>query len=172
MDLYSRQKSVTVKLTGKDELTAKSWLDDGIHEIVVILVVRHSTSEIISARVEMLHHPWKQCLEAGQTIALIEGMKLGPGIRKEIEDKIGRKTGCFHVADLVIEAIRGIIQGQYRLEYRPTTREGRIKKLHEDMTGSCFAYIDPIKPPDPVGDWIDIDFSPEQYEELQRIIEK
>jgi hypothetical protein len=170
VELYSRKKLLTVDLTGKDELTAKSWLDDGIHEIQVILICQPSTSIILSARVEMIHYPWNLCLEAAKSISLIEGMKIGPGVRKEIEDKIGKRDGCFHMADLVIEAIRGLIQGQYRLRYRPTTTEKRLQKLQSDMKGTCFAYSNPELKLEPVGDWIEGNLLPEQYAALQKIL--
>jgi len=173
VQLYSRQKSLSVDLTGKDELTARSGLNDGIHEIEVILICRPSTSEILSAQVEMIHRPWNLCEEAAKAITLIEGMKIGPGVRKEIEQKIGKRTGCFHVADLVIEAIRGLIQGQYRLRYRPaTTKEERMKDLQRDMKDSCFAYSNPQLELEAVGEWIEGNLLPEQYAELQQILAK
>lgn len=168
MELYSRRKFVSVALTGRDELTAKAGLDDGVHEVQVIVVCRATTAEIVSAQAEMIKYPWNLCETAGKAIALIEGIKIGPGIRREVEKKIGQKEGCTHVADLVIEAIRGIIQVRYRLRYWPTTQEERIKMVQEDLKETCFTYSHPELPMEVRGDWSEGSLSEEVREQLKQ----
>lgn len=170
LELYARHKALTVTLSGQEEMTAVSSLNDGIHIVEVTLVCRASTAEIISAQAKMIKYPWNLCEVAAKQITLIEGLKIGPGIRSEIERRIGKKKGCTHVVDLAIEAVRGIIQGQYRLRYLPTTREERINMVQSDMEGTCFSYSNPHLNLEATGDWAEGALLPEQYEELKRIM--
>lgn len=154
MQLYCRQKSVTVEWPGEDKLIAEAVLNDPVHEIRVIIEYSIPEEKIAQARAEFIRYPWDLCEEAQKVISRLEGLKVGTGMRRQVRQMVGGEEGCYHLLDLVMEAAAALVQAGYRIRHRHLSPEERRDKVHRELKGTCVAHRVGGKRAEPVGKWI------------------
>lgn len=154
MELYSRQKSVSVRMLNENLVVAETALVDPAHEIKVAIYYLIPEGVISDARAEFIRYPWDVCPQAAMVMSRIVGMSLGRGLRMKIEESVGKKDGCSHMADLVVEAIKGLVQAQFRIRYRDLDPEQRAEAARTDLKGTCLAFSNPERKPIPRGNWV------------------
>jgi len=57
-----------------------------------------------------LHAPFPDCMQAGDPMRAMIGVRIGPGWRGEIERRIGGVKGCTHLRDLLFNAATAAFQ--------------------------------------------------------------
>lgn len=140
MDIFSRQKSISVSVVSDDVIKSECWIRDHVHEIGAVLVVQVSTSEILDAEGFIRRYPWSICPQVAPKVKGIAGLKIGPGINRQVKQVVGGAAGCTHLSDAVVEAIKGAVQGLYRRKYRHLSPEGREQQIRKELDGSCYSF--------------------------------
>ncbi|MBT3225821.1 MAG: DUF2889 domain-containing protein [Deltaproteobacteria bacterium] len=111
-----------------------------IHHLVIRLLIRGKTMEIVDAEAEMLHVPHEECKITLESMANIIGLEIKGGFIKEVRKKIGGIDGCAHLTHLLTvmsqEVFQGIIvvQGKDRA---PLPENLDDMKGLENLIGSC-----------------------------------
>jgi len=154
MELYSRQKAVAVELLDQDRLRAEATMQDNVHEITVRLEYDLGRQEIVAADVEFIRFPWDVCAEVAGLMDRLIGKTIGRGLRREVQSLVGGCDGCSHVGDLVMEALLGIIQAQYRIKYQKMSPKEREEAVKSDLKSTCRAYTLTDRKPIPRGQWV------------------
>lgn len=154
MQLYCRQKSVTVEWPGGDRLIAEAILNDPVHEIKVIIEYSIPEEKIARARAEFIRYPWDLCEEAQQIVSRLEGLKVGKGMRRQVVQMVGGEEGCSHVLDLVMEAAAALVQAGYRIRHRNSSPQERKINILAELRGTCIAHRREGRKAEPVGEWI------------------
>ncbi len=121
-------------LTG-DELPAGP-----IHHLMVRLLIRIDSKEIIDAQAEMLHVPHNECQETLDSIKKVIGLKVEGGFIKKVLLRIGGVNGCSHMTHLLTvmsqEVFQGIVVvGRSEKKTLPKSID-EIRGL-ENLMGSC-----------------------------------
>ncbi|NPV27565.1 MAG: DUF2889 domain-containing protein [Firmicutes bacterium] len=150
MQIYSRQKSLSVTTQQEDQIRIEARLIDQVHEIGVILVVRVSTEEILEAEAIMQRFPWSICPEVVPKMGGLVGLKIQSGIRQQVKDIIGRSQGCTHLVDLVMEAVQGAFQAIVRVKQQHLTFEEQQKQVKKILKGTCYAFSNLDRNPVPM----------------------
>lgn len=89
------------------------WQDD-VHELHTRLLVDVQKYEIVEAEVQGTSVPFAICHEGIKCIKNIEGVKIGPGLNKTVYEKLTGQNGCIHLAELVVNSIKALIQAASR----------------------------------------------------------
>jgi hypothetical protein len=89
------------------------WMDD-VHELHSRLVVNADNYEIVEAEAQGSSVPFAICHEGLKCIKKVKGIKVGPGLTKEIYQKLTGQNGCIHLAELVVNSIKALIQAASR----------------------------------------------------------
>lgn len=94
--------------------SARQFVDPGvIHLIVVRLTITLPRLLITEAEARMEAVPNDICREVIDTIRNLEGLRIHRGFRKEVVKRMGGKTGCLHMTNLVLAMASAAVQGQW-----------------------------------------------------------
>ncbi|MDA8442202.1 MAG: DUF2889 domain-containing protein [Peptococcaceae bacterium] len=137
MMLFNRVKSCSVEEIAPDKLEVKGLFIDSFHEICLRLEVNATDMVIVKAESEMIRVPQTYCREVAAVGANLEGIKIGPGATKAIQHAVGDAHGCTHVADLALDAIKAVIQANFKLQRRDMTQEERIALNYNKLVNTC-----------------------------------
>jgi hypothetical protein len=89
------------------------WMDD-VHELHTRLLIDASSYAIVEAEVQGKSVPFPICHEGMKCIKSVIGAKVGPGLTKEIYQKLTGENGCIHLAELVVNSVKALIQAASR----------------------------------------------------------
>lgn len=89
------------------------WKDD-LHELHSRLVIDMDTYKIIEADAEGANIPFEICSEGLKCIKNIEGVTIGPGLNRVVNQKLTGPTGCIHLAEMVMNSVKALIQAASR----------------------------------------------------------
>ncbi len=122
------------------DLTGEKQTAGPIHHLVIRLLIRGRSMEIVDAEAEMLHVPHEECKITRESIAEIIGLEIKGGFLKEIRKKIGGIKGCAHLTHLLSvmsqEVFQGIVAVQ-RKDRTPLPKNLDDMKGLENLLGSC-----------------------------------
>ncbi|HEX3011527.1 MAG TPA: DUF2889 domain-containing protein, partial [Syntrophomonadaceae bacterium] len=89
------------------------WQDD-VHDIHTRILVDIKSSEIAEAEAQGSSVPFAICHEGMKCIKSIEGIKIGPGLTKAVYQELTGEKGCIHLAELVVNSVKALIQAVSR----------------------------------------------------------
>ncbi|MBI2874017.1 MAG: DUF2889 domain-containing protein [Firmicutes bacterium] len=139
MYVLQRAKHTVATAPDPDTIVVQSILCDALHEMVVRLKVRVSDMEIIQADGEFKRIPVPVCRQALVPLQEITGLKIGPGITRQITSRVGGGEGCFHLTDLVMEATRFALQTKHYLASEQLEEEEKEHYFRRELEGRCRA---------------------------------
>jgi hypothetical protein len=148
---FLRNKVVEVE-PASDGSLAVSWrLTDDLLKAEVKLRVRPPDLEIVEAEAELTRLPLKDWSSASELIKKVEGVRVGPGLRKIVAGLLGGPNGCSLLVPAVLEASNAVIlhftrpgiqagdglEGEVKIA---ATRE--MLKTNPRLIRSCIAFQD------------------------------
>lgn len=145
MYLFQRSKTVSVKQVGEN-LWVQGVFIDTAHEIVVELQVGLIDSTINKVEANFVRVPHQLCVEVEKKIQGLLGVSINKGISKIIKEKTGGPQGCYHLYDLLLEAIRGIKQAHHQLTVRNKSKAEREHDFWQELQDTCYYYTHGKKP--------------------------
>ena len=148
--LYTKKKDVTIYLTPENKLLVTATHVDFRHKME--LEIKFSLPHLIieDVRSEMKRYPHEECIQARDSLRLMIGKQVKPGIMKTLKKLLGNK-GCTHLTNLFQESCYSVIQGQGiarrqdldsmvpGLSLEQTTKI--LIGLRPELVDSCFSYI-------------------------------
>ena len=144
MYIVNRYKHSSVEKKSEDLLLVRSSLSDSHHEMVVELTVSIGLFKIEKVKAEIVRAPFELCFQEVKDMQKLVGLNVRPGIFKEAKKIIGGPKGCAHLLDLVMEAVKSVIQSGFRLEGRQMSTKEK-QKMYSDFFGmelkeTCHVY--------------------------------
>jgi hypothetical protein len=150
-EIYERNINTSVVKKDEKTLITKASMLDLNHNMLVMITVDVPSKTIIDADARMVKCPFKICRMTVNNIKKIIGLKIERGINKNILNAIGRSTGCTHLYELSLDAIRLISnvmlglnfgEEEWREEWRDrlTPDEVFIEKTKPFLKNTCLPY--------------------------------
>ena len=107
MEIYQRNINAALKKLDAETMLVEAAFLDLDHSIAVTLRIDQPTRTITAARAEMVKVPFETaCRETLSHMANLEGLVIERGIGKRVANAVGRNTGCVHLVELAMTAIR------------------------------------------------------------------
>ena len=106
---FLRNKKVEVEPQPDGRLLVSWHLSDDLLKAEVCLVVQTPELEIVEASAHVDRIPPKKCLNAQDLIEGVEGVSIGPGLRKIVRGILDGDDGCSILADAVLECCNAVI---------------------------------------------------------------
>ena len=106
---YSRNRTTSVEQIDENTLTSICSLQDTLTEAYVRIRVSFPELEILHAqgKFERTHHD--ACLEIGQVLERVKGVRIGPGLKKIIRGLVGEVSECRELPYLIEECCHAVI---------------------------------------------------------------
>ena len=148
---FLRNKVVVVEPLPDGDLGVSWRLTDDLLKAEIELRVRPPDLEIVEAKAKLERLPLKAWSSAPELIKKVEGVRVGPGLRKIVAGLLGGPEGCPVLVHAVLEATNAVIlhftrpgiQAGERLEGEiliAATRE--MLKFNPRLIRSCIAFQD------------------------------
>lgn len=148
MDLYQRNINVSVHRLDEKQIMLWSTMLDLDHSIRVQLVIDAPSRQIVAASGEMLKVPFDICHRTLQNLEHLKGLTVERGIARRVSATIGKSTGCVHLVEIVMSAVRlafpfligygsGLMDRQ-QLEQLSEEEQIQLGKIF--MADTCLAY--------------------------------
>lgn len=148
---FLRNKVVEVEPLPDGDLGVSWRLTDDLLKAEIELRVRPPDLEIVEAKAKLERLPLKAWSSAPELIKKVEGVRVGPGLRKIVAGLLGGPEGCPVLVHAVLEASNAVIlhftrpgiQAGERLEGEiliAATRE--MLKFNPRLIRSCIAFQD------------------------------
>jgi len=106
---FLRNKVVEVEPLSDGSLAVSWRLTDELLKAEVDLRVQPPDLEIVEAKVELTRFPLKEWASAPELIKKVEGVRVGPGLRKIVAGLLGGPQGCPLLVHAVLEASNAVI---------------------------------------------------------------
>jgi len=107
MEIYQRNINTALEKLDAETMLVEAAFLDLDHSITVELRIHQPTRTITGARAEMVKVPFETaCRETLGRMTNLEGLVIERGIGKRVANAIGRNTGCVHLVELAMTAIR------------------------------------------------------------------
>jgi hypothetical protein len=148
---FLRNKVVEVEPLSDGDLAVSWRLTDDLLKAEVGLRVRPPDLEIIEAEAKLERLPLKAWSSAPELIKKIEGVRVGPGLRKIVSGLLGGPDGCSVLVHAVLEASNAVIlhftrpglQAGEKLEGETMIAATRaMLKANPRLIRSCIAFQD------------------------------
>jgi len=106
MEIYQRNINSIVRRIGKGRIIVEASLLDLDHSARVFLTFDIQERTIVEARAEMPKTPFGICTETLGQLSSLVGLVVERGVVKRVAQRLGRETGCVHLVELAVHAIR------------------------------------------------------------------
>ena len=106
---FLRNKVVEVEPLSDGSLVVSWRLTDDLLKAEVELKVRPPDLEILSAEAKLERLPFEAWASAPDLIKKVEGVRVGPGLRKIVRGLLGGPGGCSLLVHAVLEASNAVI---------------------------------------------------------------
>lgn len=147
MEIYERNINASVSRDGEDHIRTKASLLDLNHNMRVEIRVRISDREIVDAQAQMTKTPFAVCHKTAKYTANLVGLKIERGISRKLSGLLGRSSGCTHIYELSMEAIRlssnvllGFEVGDEEWRERRLSDKEFIKRAKGFLANSCLPF--------------------------------
>jgi len=107
--LFTRNRCTGVEQIDLETLRSTCRLQDTLTDATVEIRVRLPELTIIEARCEFRRTPLAVCRDLAEAVKQVEGVRVGPGMKKIIRGKLGAVSDCGQLAFLVEECCHGVI---------------------------------------------------------------
>jgi hypothetical protein len=106
---FLRNKVVEVEPLSDGSLAVSWRLTDDLLKAEVVLRVQPPDLEILEAEARLERLPFEDWPSAPELIKQVEGVRVGPGLRKIVAGLLGGPQGCSLLAHAVLEASNAVI---------------------------------------------------------------
>jgi len=151
--IYHRTKESNIYPLGGDRYLIEAILRDEIHDVHAEVEIVHPSLEIVAARSEVRNGPFTNvCNMTHPNMERLIGLKVERGFTLEARKRVGGRTGCHRVSELVVE----IAQAAYQLHFviffsnvpqdvrerddDPPARHRAVLDTIPGMRNTCFSY--------------------------------
>ena len=107
MQLFARNKLVTVHQKDPDTLWVHAVLEDDIYGLTIDADVRLADLTFVDVTVAWNRHTTPECPRALEHIKVVEGLRIDADIAHKLQKGVGR-AGCRHFATLLIECSKSV----------------------------------------------------------------
>jgi len=121
-------------------------LKDDLHHLKVDMVIDFFNGEIIEAHAEALNTPFPICKEGMKSIKKLIGAKIGPGFSRAVKQALINSEGCFHLEELIMNAVSAGLQATARQIPDWISKEDYAhhwKSWEKLYLGRCIHYSQP-----------------------------
>lgn len=158
---FSRNRSTSVEEIDGETLRSTCLLRDTLTEAEVTITVKLPDLEITSASAEFRRTYKKECLNFGDSLKKVIGVRVGPGMLKIIKGLLDESTDCRQLRFMVEECCHGVILALNKnmltgLEGQDVTNEmlTEMVKANIRLYNRCAAFapgspiVEGIEPPE------------------------
>jgi hypothetical protein len=157
--IYHRRKQVDIYPLSGDRFLIAAFLQDEIHDVHAEVEILYPNLEIVEARSEVRSGPFtKICNMTHPNMEKLVGMRVEAGFTGLARSRVGGRSGCHRVSELVVE----IAQAAYQLHFvrhfsavpkevreaedDPARRHQSVLASIPGMRNTCFSYDDERAP--------------------------
>jgi len=147
MEIYERNINASVSQEGDEFIRTKASLLDLNHNMRVEIRVRISDRTIVDAQGLMIKSPFRICDQTVSFVRNLKGLKIERGITRKMAGLLGRSSGCTHLYELSVEAVRlssnvllGFETGDLEWRERKLSDEEFIEKAKGFLADSCLPF--------------------------------
>lgn len=126
----------------EDGWVSLTELDDDFHSMRAALRIA-GDGEIVEAAGRMLRHPFDTCPRALESLAHLIGANVArPSAHHQVKERMPRREGCLHVADMLTVAFRAfrISKGHDLPAYAGETARKEILTLLPNVRDTCVSF--------------------------------
>jgi len=106
---FSRNRCTSVEQIDEHTLRSSCRLQDTLTDASVEILVRLPDLEITRATCEFRRTMQEECLNTGEAVKKVVGVRIGPGLLKIIKGLVGEATDCRQLAFMMEECCHGVI---------------------------------------------------------------
>jgi len=149
MLVYSRNKLTTVEDLKDGSLLVKVTSNDTWLSLSLEMTIKVPDMEIASIKGEFSRSFYEKCHETLPILQEAVGIRIGPGLIKNVNALIGNRTGCRRMADMILDGCDQVINRfTFSMLSQMTTIKDEDKpaaqreflKMNPQLIGSCIAY--------------------------------
>jgi len=144
--MYLFNRTINIAVTSPDQggtLVVNGIFLDSHHEVCVTLQVDVASNRLTAAQGELRRAPRDDCYATAGLLPKLAGLELASGVRRQVLEAVGSGQGCTHLADLVLECIKGVVQARFRLLRLTLTPQEIQARLNDELAGTCYAFRPP-----------------------------
>lgn len=147
MEIYQRNINSIVRRIEKGRILVEASLLDLDHSARIFLTFDVQERRVVEARAEMPKAPFGVCTETLGQLPSLVGLVVERGVVKKVAERLGHKTGCVHLVELAVHAIRlasatlvteGL--GVDSREFAKLSEEERLRLGRPYLGNTCYAY--------------------------------
>jgi hypothetical protein len=138
-------------ITGPEDgvFRAQAALQDNQHTMAVSLTVRVGDMEVLGVEGSITLAPHAVCAQAVGNLRDLVGMRIQPGLFREMEKRVGGSKGCIHMNELIREACQLVAAHRNLTEIRRMQEEGLseediLRWGNEIRSWTCTADPEPL----------------------------
>ena len=149
MLVYSRNKLTTIEDLKDGSLLVKVISNDTWFSLSLEMTIKVPDMEITDIKGEFNRSFYETCVETLPVLQEAVGIRIGPGLIKNINALIGNQAGCRRMADMILDGCDQVVNrftfGMIR-QMKPIKDEERpaaqreFLKMNPQLIGSCIAY--------------------------------
>jgi hypothetical protein len=131
MAYYKKEKSSEIHEEGEGVFRLVGTLRDHIHDITVELSAIYPQGTILSARADIQLAPYGDiCSETERLMESLVGLKIEPGLNRDVARLLGGPQGCTHLVDMVMDLAKAFFQINFIETY--FRHAGKFEALGDD----------------------------------------
>ncbi|MFQ6082083.1 MAG: DUF2889 domain-containing protein [Candidatus Aminicenantia bacterium] len=139
MEVYERNINAAVSRLDDDHILTRASLLDLSHNMNIEIKVKISNKEIVDVEGNMTKVPFEICHKTLTLLPGIIGLRIERGITKKLAEKLGRSSGCTHLFELAVAAVR--LSANVMFGFAAGTNEWRERRRLPDKE-----FIQKVKP--------------------------
>ncbi|MBM3327866.1 MAG: DUF2889 domain-containing protein [Calditrichaeota bacterium] len=147
MEIYERNINAAVRRDGDDHIVTKASLLDLNHNMRVEIRVCIANRTVVAAEAQMVKAPFGICDQTAAFARNLTGLRIERGVTRKVAEVMGRSSGCTHLYELAIEAVRlssnvllGFETGDREWRERRLTDEEFIERAKGFLANSCLPF--------------------------------
>jgi predicted metal-dependent phosphoesterase TrpH len=130
MQLFARNKLVTVHQKDSDTLWVHAVMEDDIYGLTIDADVRLADLTFLDVVVAWNRHTTPECPRALDHVKEVEGLRIDADITHNLQKGVGR-AGCRHFATLLIECSKSVQEAAALLAWQEMSQENPALTLSE-----------------------------------------
>jgi hypothetical protein len=149
MLVYSRNKLCTIEDMENGSLLVKVTSNDTWLSLSVEMTVKAPDLEITDIKGQFDRSFYDKCKDTLPVLQEAVGIRIGPGLIKNVNALVGSKIGCRRMADMILDGCDQVInrftfttlrQMQNIKEEDRAAAQREFLKMNPQLIGSCIAY--------------------------------
>lgn len=138
MEDFRRELVYQTRLQGDEEILMSGTLKDCFHDIMVELVVDIESLTISKSRCVVKAAPSPYCEPIQERIKLLEGIVIGKGLSRKLNDALGGPEGCGNLRTILIGLLPLALNVKASLGL--TDDKEILETIHNRLQGACVGY--------------------------------